>query len=483
MNAAGWTYHPAAMRRHPLLLSLITLGLTVSGCDKLLDQLKPKKDTAEAEEDSKGGKGAKGSSSSSAAPEAKKSEPPDPNDAFFTTGGSKSNNLWRVRGGKVTKISLGKCSNVDAIVVDKTGRAWVECWDGVLRVDGEEAVPIDAPVKRAKIELGRDGSFWLREAKPATLYKLEGDTWKKQTVPDGLDVTWNLAVDNKGRPWVSTKSAVYVREGEAWQPAPLGKEKPEDSYPAKLVATDEGTVYVLTDAMRFVGIEDGKVGTRTYANYQEPVARPGGGVIIADSGMGAGSIQIIDAKGKQERSVIPGQKAFFSAYGSHNERLAADTRGRVWIGTKYGLLIIDADGSVQQWEPGRVEGLVGYAVDHVAVGGQGPELPKLGAQIRGEVKGKVSGIDKPTKVELCPGSAGFQQGAQRSFYGPTPCSGTPGVRSATTDKEGNFVFKDVPPYAMSLLIQTNPTSWVDRDPKCCIELKSGETKDVGSYNP
>jgi hypothetical protein len=469
------------MRRHALLLSLVALGLTASGCDNLLDKVMMKKDkSAEAEEASEGSKSGKGSSSPS--PEPKKSVPPDPNDAFFTTGDQK-NDLFRVRAGKVTKIDIGKCTKVDDLVVDKTGRAWLQCWEGLHRVEGEEAVAADAPIARGKFTLGRDGSLWLQESVPPGLYKLEGETWKKQTVPDGLESTWELAVDVKGQPWASTKGAVYVREGDSWKPAPLGSEKPEDDYPGKLIATDEGIVYVLTDQMRFVGIENGKVGTRTYANFQEPVARPGGGVIIADSAMGAGSIQIIDAKGKQERAVIPTQKAFYDPYGSPNEHMTGDTSGRVWIGTKYGLVIIGADGSVQQWEPGTIEGLDGYVVDHVAVGGKGPELPTVGPSIRGEVKGKIN-TDKPTQVELCSGSVGFSQGGgSRSFYGPTPCSGKPALRSAKTDAEGNFVFKDVAPYEMSLLVQTGPTSWVDRDAKCCTDLKNGEARDIGSFNP
>jgi hypothetical protein len=459
------------MQKRFLALSILGSALPLlAGC-QLLEKVMPKKEkAAEAEEAPK-------PSSSSSGPAAKAAEPPDPNDAFFTTG-AKTNTLYRVRAGKVTKIDTGKCGNVDKIVVDKTGRAWVQCLMGVYRVDGDHATELDV-VKRAKVVLGRDGSVWLTVGKPAAAHKLEGEAWKSVPLPDGLDVTWHLAVDAKGRPWASTKGAVYVREGDNWQPAPLDKDKPETKYPSKLVATDEGTVYVLNDKMKFVGIEDGKVTGRSFPNYQEPVPRPGGGVLVAGGGMG-GTIQVLDAKGKQERTITPTGKVFFDAYATNTDRIAMDGQGRIWVGSKYGLVIIEADGNVTQWEPGRIEGVDGYIVDNVAVGGKGPDLPKLGEKVRGEVKGKIQ-TDKPVKVELCAGGVGFEQGGARSFYGPTPCSGKPLVRSATTDKDGNFHLKDVPPYGMSLLVQTTGTSWADRDPKCCLDLKPGEVRDVGTH--
>jgi hypothetical protein len=81
---------------------------------------------------------------------------------------------------------------------------------------------------------------------------------------------------------------------------------------------------------------------------------------------------------------------------------------------------------------------------------------------------------------MCSGGVGSFDG---KFYGPTPCSGKPMVRSIKTDKDGNFELKDVPPYPMTLLVQTNATSWVRRDPKCCSDLKMGEVKDIGSFEP
>src|SRR5688572_16487337 len=140
------------MQKRFLALSLLVSALPLlAGC-QLLEKVMPKKEkAAEAEE------APKPSSSSSSGPAAKAAEPPDPNDAFFTTG-AKTNTLYRVRAGKVTKIDTGKCGNVDKIVVDKTGRAWVQCLMGVYRVDGNHATELDV-VKRAKVVLGRDGKI------------------------------------------------------------------------------------------------------------------------------------------------------------------------------------------------------------------------------------------------------------------------------------------------------------------------------------
>lgn len=467
------------MRRVTALLLACSFGFSVAGCDKLKGD--KKKDDAREEEEEKKEKKEKKAAAASASAEAPKAEPPNPNDAFFTIREEKGESLHRIRAGKVTKLAPGDCSYIEDLAIDKEGRAWLRCLGKVFKSEGDALVQAGEITSLNQIAVGRDGSVWAGGGSPDKLYKLEKGAWKEIKAPEGLDGTWDLAVDDKGKAWVSTKGAVWVREGDAWQPAPLGNDKPEDSYPSKVVPTDDGTVFVLTDKMSFVGIENGKPGSRTFPNFQEPVARPGGGVLIVNSmGYGA-SIVLYDAKGSQQKTITPGDKVFLDAHSSsESKRLTADRKGRVWIGTIYGLIVADADGSVQQLEPGRVPGVVGANVERVVVAGDGPELPKLGDKVRGGVKGKVNNVDKPTQIELC---AGFSSGFDGKFYGPTPCSGQPVNRSVKTDKDGNFELKDVPPYPMTLLIQTGATSWVRRDPKCCDELKTGETKDIGAFDP
>ena len=460
------------MKRAACLLLLSTFALSV-GCKGTAKKDDDAKE--ERNEESKADKKGAGSA------EALASTPPNPNDAFFTNMAGNKANVYRLRGGVVTKLDRGQCTYIEDLAVDKEGRAWLRCLGKVFRSEGDKLVELGQPSGVGQLAMGRDAGVWAGVGKPAALYKLENDAWKAIKAPDGLDVTWSLVVDVKGRPWIATKGAVWVREGEAWQPAPLGKDKPEENYASKIIPTDEGTVWVLTDKMSFVGIEDGKPISRTFPNYQEPVALPGGGVIVESNTGSAASLTTYDAKGKKDKTInLSRDKVFFESMGQVTDRIAADKNGRIWIGTAYGLIVVEADGTtMQQLEPGRVAGLESASVQRVAVAGDGPELPKLGDKVRGVVKGKIN-TDKPTRVEMCSGGVGSFDG---KFYGPTPCSGKAMVRSIKTDKDGNFELKDVPPYPMTLLLQSNATSWVRRDPKCCTDLKAGEVKDIGSFDP
>ncbi|MBL9023915.1 MAG: hypothetical protein JNL21_17095 [Myxococcales bacterium] len=460
-----------------LLLSTFVLGAGCKGAPKKDDDVKDEKNEKSDKADKKGA----GSAGAAASADAPKAVAPNPNDAFFTIQENKDSGVYRIRAGAVTKLEAGGCSYIEDLAVDHDGRAWLRCLGKVFRSEGDKLVEHGQLSSVMQLAIGRDGSVWAGTSSPAAVHRLVKDAWVEVKAPDGLDLTWDLVVDDKGKPWISTKGAVWVREGETWQPAPLGNDKPEDSYPSKVVPTDDGTVWVLTDKMAFIGIENGKPGTRTFPNFQEPVARPGGGVLVENNTGYAATITVYDGKGKQEKTITPtSDKVFFQSSGDSSKRLTADKKGRVWIGTGYGLIVVEADGTtMQQLEPGRVPGLTGANVQRVAVAGDGPELPKLGDKVRGGVKGKVN-VDKPTQVELC---AGFIGGFDGKFYGPTPCSGQAVLRSMKTDKDGNFELKDVPPYNMSLLIQTDATSWVRRDPKCCTDLKTGQVKDIGSFDP
>jgi hypothetical protein len=99
------------------------------------------------------------------------------------------------------------------------------------------------------------------------------------------------------------------------------------------------------------------------------------------------------------------------------------------------------------------------------------------------VKGRVD-TTKPVRVELCTGSVGWSQGAGGAkFYGNTPCEGNPFRFSAMTDKEGRFVFKNVPPYAMSLVVDRGAGQWANRQPECCWNVKPDAVVDVGTVTP
>lgn len=408
-----------------------------------------------------------------ATPEAPPAEPADPNDAYFATDRSQ---VWRVHAGKITAVKMPeRCSSLHAIVIPRDNVPWLDCqYQGYFLIVGDRALPAPVPEHNHGLIRGADGSLWTSSFKPNALYRLEGHEWKNVSIPEELrDVEQpQFAIDNKGRVYAVSNTAGYIRGADGtWAPFTMPADKMR-RYPPHLFADEGGPVFMMI-GYKWTEITDGKVGHRKYDNYQNPVPREGGGLVLGHEAR----VSIVDAGGKTERSVSFAKGAYGRRNGINAQSVAVDGRGRIWVATDYGLVIIDEKGAVEQWEPGRVPGFSASNVTVVAVGGKGPELPALGPKIRGEVVGRVADAAGKT-LEMCTGSTGFSTGLGSSFYGSTPCAYNPIRFRAKLDGEGRFHFVGVPPYPMSAVVQLSSRDWNRRRAGCCSQLKPGAPLEI-----
>lgn len=398
-------------------------------------------------------------------------DPTDPDDAYFV---SSNKALWRVHASTVTPVSFSaRCGHIRGIYQPKANAAWVDCeYDGFFILAGSRALAAPRPDGAANgaLVLGGDGSLWTAPYKATSLYRLEGATWKAEALPDELRggaEHLSFTVDAKGRVYLANVTNGWLREGTTWQPMPLPADK-QRRYPPHFIATEDGAVFMMV-GYRWTEFTDGKVGRRGYHNFENPVPRLGGGVVIGHEQR----VSVIAADGKVERSVSFAKGAVGWRAGD-GQSVAVDGRGRVWVATQYGLVTIDERGAVEQWEPGRIDGFDTTDVTLVVVGGKGPELPALGPRVRGEVVGRVIGVKPGATLEMCTGSTGFSTGiGPGTFYGRTPCDGNPFRFRAKLDGEGRFRFTGVPPLPMSAVVQVSSRDWTRRKSGCCSRLRPG----------
>jgi hypothetical protein len=153
--------------------------------------------------------------------------------------------------------------------------------------------------------------------------------------------------------------------------------------------------------------------------------------------------------------------------------LAADAQGRIWVGTEWGLNVLDGD----QWSVYQMgnSDLLDNNIQQLSLIGDGPALPATVEKQPGSITGVlVNGRDpQPNlQVELCTSSVGGV------FYGATPCEGQTGQMLTTTNDKGEFTFEGVPVGRYDLTFET-PDGWIyfiGADSK--VEVTEGAQNDL-----
>lgn len=160
--------------------------------------------------------------------------------------------------------------------------------------------------------------------------------------------------------------------------------------------------------------------------------------------------------------------------------LAADSQGRVWIATTYGLLVFDG----ANWQTYRMENseLGDNEIKFMVVLKDGPTLPAGIVQQPGSLTGKLEKADKTPlagmRVEICVESLGSK------FSGATPCSEQPFSLSTQTDASGVFAFENVPAGYYVLVAETGD-GWAQLTTKFGIgsersPILPGQAYDIGT---
>lgn len=280
------------------------------------------------------------------------------------------------------------------------------------------------------VAVGADGSVWATTNSSVARLNDDG-TWQVFEDGQGINGTYSMTgvvLNSDNLPTVAHSSGVLQFDGTAWS-----------SNDAPLLSVDE----ILIDSQNrtWVGSFSEGVGVLVDGSWQ---------VYNMESGLTSNNIHA----------------------------LATDAAGRIWVGTEWGLNILDGE-TWSSYTMGNSD-LLDNGVHFLGVLGAGvTALPATVEKAPGSVIGSIELGRDPVadaQVELCAGTVGS------IFYGDTPCAEIPGSLVTTTDENGEFTFESVPVGRYNLTIN-GPDGWIyfigaDSD----VEVISGEQTDLADID-
>ena len=284
------------------------------------------------------------------------------------------------------------------------------------------------------VEVAPDGKVWVVTSRSIAMF--ENGTWTVFQEGQGFNGSrfFNaLALDANGRPWAAHSSGVDVFENGEW----MSIEKSDFTSPESLAVDANGQVWfgTLSDG---VSLFDGN----TWAKH--------------------------DRASEALRS-------------NHVVSISADSGGRVWLGTSYGLSVFDG----AQWQTFLMNNssLSDNDIEFVIVTKDGPALPAMEEKENGSLTGAIKKADGTSladaAVEICVETIGS------TFYGDTPCSDQPFVLSTQTNSNGEFSFENVPAGYYVIVADTGDGSWAQLTDEFGITsertlIQAGEQYDFGT---
>ena len=163
---------------------------------------------------------------------------------------------------------------------------------------------------------------------------------------------------------------------------------------------------------------------------------------------------------------------------NHVAALAADSSGRVWLGTTYGLTVFDGT-NWRTFLMGNSD-LGDNDVKFILVTNDGPTLPVPAEKEKASLTGKLRNADQnplvDMRVEIC------VEIVVSTYNGATPCSDQPFFLSTKTDKNGVFLFENIPAGYYVVVAETG-SSWAQLTDQFGISsertlIQAGEKFDI-----
>lgn len=240
-----------------------------------------------------------------------------------------------------------------------------------------------------------DGTVWV--VTPNSVARYQGQEWTMYHEGRGFDRRYHfnkLALDSRGRPWVSSTRGMFTFDKNTWN----------------LEATDE----LVTGSLRAL-------------------------VLVDDVQVWLGTLNGVRAYIGSQWASYQWQTSDLSS--NRINVLAADASGRVWIGTEWGLNVLDRTG----WHIYRMDNadIPSQYITAIAIQDVGPPLPAPIEKPAGALNGIVQWEDgtpvREALLEVCVETPFI------SMRDETPCTGQPFMVVALTDGEGRFTLDSLPP--------------------------------------
>jgi len=340
-----------------------------------------------------------------------------------------------------SSIGNGDFTSIDALACDAEGVLWVAHYQGVSRYDGQWT---------------KFGSDQLATGDSAS------------------ELTYDIAIAPDGKVWAVTANSVAVYDGNAWTIYQQGQGFDEKLYFNSIAFDNSGRVLVSQSGGLAI-FENGTWTLNQSADYISSVED-----MIVDTTGRAWLGTLINGIYTFENGAWSNQTFEKTDLSSNDiNALAADTGGRVWVATEFGLSVF-VDGG---WQVFRMDNsdLPANDLRGVAVIADGPALPATADKETGSLTGQVKNADGSpvgdSTVEICVEVLGTQ------FFGDTPCSDQPFFLTGKTDAEGKFSFEGVPAGYYTIVMQVGD-GWAQLTGDIGgfseqVLVESGETSDVG----
>lgn len=360
------------------------------------------------------------------------------------------------------------------------GRILISHYDGLSLFDGQAWENINSGGNYSSadgVACAADGSLWVAHFEGVSRYAAGAwNTFPSTELASGdsaNDLVYGVAAAPDGTVWAVTSRSVAAYDGSAWTVYQEGSGFYESVFFNSITVDSLGRPWAATGDGLYA-FEDGswsKVNRSEYDSPQAVTIDAGGQVWIASLSNG---VSRYDGNAWGTYNVSSGNLSSNQA-----NAIAADTLGRVWAGTTYGLTVFDGS----NWQTLRMDNSdIGdnYA-EFVVVSRDGPSLPATADKPRSGLTGSLNDASNQPmagmRVEICVEPLASQ------FSGDTPCSDQPFLLSTTTDAGGVFTFSDVPAGYYVIVAETGD-SWAQLTDEFGIGsertlLPSGEPYDIG----
>ena len=353
-----------------------------------------------------------------------------------------------------TKVSPLPSDQIKDIAVLLDNRVWITHSLGLSVTDGTTWNTIKLPQNAsspAGLAGDAKGGVWVAHFRGVSYY--DGTSWtthEASKLGSGANVglVKDVAVAPDGKVWVVTANSVAVFSGTAWTFYEKGKGLDKDYYFEAIAVDLKGIVWaahgsgvLALDGTNWTSHEG------SHLSQTKCLAVDAGGLLWA--GTYARGASVFDGKGW-----VTYNRANSELSSDNVRSLAVDSRGRVWLGTEWGLSVLVG----KKWTTYHMHtsGLADNDLYALAVGGDGPELPASLEKAPGSLSGKVfRGRDAVSDgtVVACSQFIGL------TFTGPSPCADNALSASAVTDGGGEFAIKNLPIGRYGLSIKSPDGKW------------------------
>lgn len=361
------------------------------------------------------------------------------------------------------------------------GRFLIAHFEGFSLFDGKEWANIpdaDSISNPEGVACGADGEVWSAHFQGVSHY-VNGQ-WTEYSAADlasgesANDLVYDIEIAPDGKVWVVTSRSVAYFENDAWTVFQEGQGFNSSRFFQSMTLDAKGRVWAAhSNGVDIYDNGEWKSIDKTDYNSPESIA--------------------IDTKGQVWLATISdGAFVFDGSTWKHANReseklksdsvsvVAADSAGRVWFGTTYGLTVFD--GSNYQTYQMHNSGLGDNDISFILIVKDGPALPALEDKPLGSITGTLEDTkNQPMpnkKVEICVETLGS------TYYGDTPCSDQPFFLSTTTDANGVFLIENVPA-GYYVIVSETETGWAQLTDQFGISsertlINAGEAYDVGT---